>query len=178
MKLRVAAPLTIDSIVDGPGLRMVIWAQGCKHYCRGCHNPQTHDERGGYEIDSDCIIEQIQSTKLQSGITLSGGEPFLQAEALVPIAQAAKQLGQDVWAYTGFTWGQLHALSNPQRQYQLELLNWIDILVDGRFIEHKKSAILRYKGSSNQRIIDVQASLELGYVVLHENYNRHDDHTS
>lgn len=174
MKLRLAAPLSIDSIVDGPGLRMVIWTQGCKHNCRGCHNPQTHDLSGGYEIDSVNIIEQIHSTKLQKGITLSGGEPFLQAEALIAIAQAAKQLGQDVWAYTGFIWEQLHSASNPHRQYQLELLRSVDVLVDGRFMEQKKSIQLRYCGSSNQRIIDVQASLDLGCVILHKAYNRHD----
>ncbi|URN95703.1 MAG: anaerobic ribonucleoside-triphosphate reductase activating protein [Candidatus Pristimantibacillus lignocellulolyticus] len=174
MKLRIASPLTIDSIVDGPGLRMVIWTQGCKHYCKGCHNPQTHDLRGGYEIDSDNIIEQMHNVKLQKGITLSGGEPFLQAEALIPIAQVAKQLGQDVWAYTGFTWEQLHTPSNPQQRYQLKLLQSVDILVDGRFMEHKKSAQLLYRGSSNQRIIDVQASLITGNVVLHEAFYRHD----
>lgn len=170
MKLRVAAPLTIDSIVDGPGLRMVLWTQGCEHQCIGCHNPQTHNLSGGYEIDSNDIIDQLQSAKLQKGLTLSGGEPFLQAKAILPIAQAAKQLELDVWAYTGFTWGQLHASSNPQRQYQLELLQWIDILVDGRFNHDKKSAQLRYRGSSNQRIIDVQASLVKGSVAIHKQY--------
>ncbi|HIW35092.1 MAG TPA: anaerobic ribonucleoside-triphosphate reductase activating protein [Candidatus Paenibacillus intestinavium] len=170
MKLTIAAPLTVDSIVDGPGLRMVLWTQGCQHLCRGCHNPHTHDLAGGYAVDSNDIINQMKSTKLQKGLTLSGGEPFLQAEALLPIAQAAKQLGLDVWAYTGFTWEQLHAPSNPLRQYQLELLQWVDILVDGRFMEHMKSSALRYRGSSNQRIIDVQASLDNDTIVIHEEF--------
>ena len=170
MKLRVAAPLTIDSIVDGPGLRMVLWTQGCKHQCKGCHNLQTHDLQGGYDIDSDDIIVQMQSTKLQRGLTLSGGEPFLQAEAIIPIAQAAQRLGLDVWAYTGFTWEQLLESSNPQQHYHLKLLQLIDTLVDGRFVQGKKSNQLQYRGSSNQRIIDVQASLDLSSVVLRTEY--------
>lgn len=166
MRIRVAAPLTVDSIVDGPGLRMVLWTQGCEHHCRGCHNPQTHDLQGGYEIDSEDIITQMEAAKLQKGITLSGGEPFLQAKALIPIAHAAKQLELDVWSYTGFTWEQLTAASSPNRLDCYKLLQYIDILVDGRFIQQKKSVDLRYKGSSNQRIIDVQQSLKLGKIVL------------
>lgn len=166
MRIRVAAPLTVDSIVDGPGLRMVLWTQGCEHHCRGCHNPQTHDLQGGYEIDSEDIIKQMEVAKLQKGITLSGGEPFLQAKALIPIAHAAKQLELDVWSYTGFTWEQLTAASSPTRLDCYKLLQYIDILVDGRFIQQKKSVDLRYKGSSNQRIIDVQQSLKLGKIVL------------
>ena len=113
MKIRVSSDITFDSIVDGPGLRMVIWTQGCMHNCIGCHNPQTHSLCGGYEVDTKDIINTIKDLKLQKGITLSGGEPFLQAEALEEIAKEAKKYKLDVWSYTGFTFEELLDKNNP-----------------------------------------------------------------
>ena len=107
MKIRLASELSYDSIVDGPGLRMVIWTQGCIHNCYGCHNPQTHKLDGGIVIDTSYIINEMNKLKLQRGITLSGGEPFLQAKALSEIAKYAKSINLDVWCYTGFTYEQL-----------------------------------------------------------------------
>ncbi|WP_042352036.1 anaerobic ribonucleoside-triphosphate reductase activating protein [Bacillus massiliigorillae] len=170
MKVRVAAPLTIDSIVDGPGLRMVLWTQGCPHRCEGCHNPKTHSLDGGFEVTCASIIEQIHSAKLQRGITLSGGDPFLQAKALLPIAIEAKKCGLDIWAYTGYCWEELMNERNPHYQDRQLLLQQIDVLVDGRFIEEKKSHELLFRGSSNQRIIDVKQSLESDAVVLCSEY--------
>lgn len=160
-KLRLASPIQQDSIVDGPGIRMVIWTQGCEHHCPGCHNPQTHDLGGGmlYEVE-DCI-EQIKEAPLQSGLTLSGGEPFLQAEALIPIVKAAKEKGLNVWAYSGFTF---EALLKDQKKRQL--LELLDVLVDGKFIEAQKDYRLKFKGSKNQRIIDVAKSLKQNTVIL------------
>ena len=170
MRIRLAAPLTVDSIVDGPGLRTVIWTQGCIHNCKGCHNPQTHDMNGGFVVDSEEIIAQLKKIKLQKGITLSGGDPFLQASCLVPVARAAKELGMDVWAYTGFKWEQL---LNPKHTFHtdfMNLLECIDVLVDGRFIESQKSPGLLFRGSSNQRIIDVGKSLNQKGLFLMEEY--------
>ncbi|WP_330637432.1 4Fe-4S single cluster domain-containing protein [Paraclostridium sordellii] len=103
MKIRLASPITLDSIVDGPGLRAVLWTQGCNHNCKGCHNPQTHDILGGYEEDTDNINNEIRKLKLHRGITLSGGEPFLQSEALAEVAKTCKENNLDVWIYSGYT---------------------------------------------------------------------------
>lgn len=166
MKIRLAAPMTFDSIVDGPGLRTVLWTQGCLHRCKGCHNPQTHPLDGGIEVEQQEVIEQLQQAKLQRGLTISGGEPFLQAAALITIAEAARKLGLDVWAYTGFTWEQLHNSAAVDYYERLKLLSLIDVLVDGRYMQHKASVKLLFRGSANQRLIDVQQSLQAGKAVL------------
>lgn len=160
-KIRLASPLQQDSIVDGPGIRMVLWTQGCEHHCPGCHNPQTHARDGGLLYDVAECIDQIRKAPLQTGLTLSGGEPFLQAETLMPIAKAAKERNWSLWAYSGFTFEQI--LADPIKRSLLELL---DVLVDGKFVESLKDYRLQFKGSMNQRIIDVQASLKQQTVVL------------
>lgn len=170
MKLRISSPTTFDSIVDGPGLRMVVWTQGCIHNCRECHNPQTHSICGGYEVDTEDIIDKIKSLKLQKGITLSGGEPFLQQEPLEIIAKEAKLNNLDVWAYTGFTIEQLLDKKNPSYFKNLNLLKNIDVLVDGKFVVEKKDIRLRFRGSSNQRIINVERTLKNKQVFLMDDY--------
>lgn len=170
MKIRIASPITFDSIVDGPGLRMVIWTQGCIHNCEECHNPQTHSLRGGYEVDTKEIIDKLNKLKLQRGITLSGGEPFLQTEALEEIAKEAKGNNLDVWSYTGFTFEELLNDRNPNRFKNLNLLKHIDVLVDGKFEKNKKDIFLKFRGSSNQRIIDVKKTLKEKKIILAEEY--------
>lgn len=170
MKIRISSPTTFDSIVDGPGLRMVIWTQGCIHNCKDCHNPQTHDLCGGYEVETNDIIDKIKSLKLQKGITLSGGEPFLQPEALEEISKEAKNSRLDIWAYTGFTFEQLLDKKNPSYFKNLNLLKQIDILVDGKFMINRKDISLKFRGSSNQRIINVQQSLKYKQIILAEEY--------
>lgn len=160
-KLRLAAPCNIDSIVDGPGLRIVVWTQGCPHHCPFCHNAQTQSFEDGFEADSDEIIKFIQNSHLQAGITLSGGEPFMQAKALIPVAKAAIEFGLNVWAYSGFTYEEILADEDKRA-----LLEFVDVLVDGRFVNDLKHYKLRFKGSSNQRIIDVKQSLAKQEVVL------------
>lgn len=162
-KLRLASDITFDSIVDGPGLRCVIWTQGCYHNCKGCHNPQTHDVNGGMEVEVSSVIEKIENSNLQSGLTLSGGEPFLQAESLIPIVKAAKKKKMNIWAFSGFTFEQL-----LQDEKKKKLLEEIDVLVDGKFEIDKKDYRLYFKGSHNQRIIDVQKSIKENKVILHE----------
>ena len=170
MELRLASGLTYDSIVDGPGLRMVIWAQGCIHNCYKCHNPQTHKLDGGIIVNTDYIINEMKKLKLHKGITLSGGEPFLQAKGLSIIAQEAQTNNLDVWCYTGFLFEELMSESNPNYMDNMKLLKYIDVIVDGPFIEEQRNLMLKFKGSENQRTIDVQKSLEAGYVIEREGY--------
>lgn len=170
MKIRLSSPLSFDSIVDGPGLRMVVWTQGCTHKCNECHNPQTHDLNGGYEVEVNDIINNIKKLKLQRGITLSGGEPFLQQVPLEIIAREAKESDLDVWTYTGFTFEQLLDSKNPNYFKNLKLLKQIDILIDGKFVYDKRDISLKFRGSSNQRIIDVQKSLKNKCVFLATEY--------
>lgn len=160
-QLQLASKLTYDSIVDGPGIRMVIWTQGCPHHCPGCHNPQTHSVTGGFQENTSVIIQAIHDAQLQTGLTLSGGEPFDQPIALLEIVKEAKKDGLSVWAYSGYTYEEL--VKEPTRK---KLLEEIDILVDGRFMEDQKDYRLHFKGSKNQRIIDVQKSLKNEKIVL------------
>ena len=170
MKLRLASDLTYDSIVDGPGLRMVIWTQGCIHHCYKCHNPQTHKLDGGMVVDTDYIIEEVKKLKLHRGITLSGGEPFLQPKALELIAKSAQLENLDVWCYTGFKFEYLINNKNPLYVYNKKLLQYIDVLVDGKFVYEKKDIGLKFRGSSNQRIIDVKNSLYKKEIILKDEY--------
>ena len=161
MKIRLAAKCNIDSIVDGPGLRIVVWTQGCPHHCPFCHNPQTHDYMGGFEEDTDVIVALLDDIRLQSGITFSGGEPFEQVKPLIEIAKAAKKKKLNIWAYTGYLYEEL-----LKKEDARELLEFIDVLVDGRFMNDLRHYQLKFKGSLNQRIIDVPASLKQNQVIL------------
>jgi anaerobic ribonucleoside-triphosphate reductase activating protein len=162
MFLRVAGIIN-DSIVDGPGIRMTVFTQGCLHNCRGCHNPDTHSLDGGELIDIGAIADRAFQNPLLDGVTFSGGEPFLQCEPLIELADLVIARGLNVIAYTGYTWEQL--LEMPQA---LELAKRCEYIIDGRFIEEQKSLMLSFRGSKNQRIIDVSASLEKGCAVCVE----------
>ena len=161
MKMRIAG-LVNDSIVDGPGFRLAVFAQGCPHHCPGCHNPQTHDFSGGRDADTEEIIEKMRKNPLLDGVTLTGGEPFCQAKACAEIARAARAAGLNVWSYTGYTFEELLREGDPKR---MALLRALDVLVDGRFVLEKRTLECRFRGSSNQRLVDVPKSLELGRVV-------------
>ena len=165
MEIRLAADLQPDSIVDGEGIRTVLWTQGCPHACPGCHNPDTHDFNGGALVDVNYIIEELKTFKNQDGITLSGGDPLCQPEACLMIAKAAHEMGLNVWCYTGFTYEKLILNSKTKA-----LLEEVDILVDGKFKIEEKSLDLYFRGSRNQRIIDVKKSLEDERVVLVDKY--------
>ena len=166
--IRLAADLQSDSIVDGPGLRTVIWTQGCAHHCKGCQNPSTHDFKGGYLEDVDNLKEEIKALDID-GITLSGGDPMFQVEASLEIAKYAKSLGLNVWCYTGYTYEELMAISKTNKK-MLDLLNNIDALVDGRFELDQLSYEVVFRGSKNQRIIDVASSLKVGKAIEFEKY--------
>ncbi len=152
-----------DSIVDGPGLRYTIFTQGCPHHCEGCHNPQTHSFKGGKKISLRKIKKDILSNPLLQGVTFSGGDPFVQAEKLVPVAKFIKERGLELACYTGYTFEALYSDHIP---FAKELLSYIDVLIDGRFILKQKSLDLKFKGSSNQRTIDVQASIREGKPII------------
>lgn len=146
--------LVEESIVDGPGLRFVVFTQGCPHHCKGCHNPQTHDFDGGYWISVDEILEKFNEDPLLSGITFSGGEPFCQPGPLGTLAEAVKAKGKNVFVYSGYTFEQLQEMARTQPDVD-RLLRLSDTLVDGPFVEELKDLDLQFRGSSNQRIIDL-----------------------
>jgi anaerobic ribonucleoside-triphosphate reductase activating protein len=152
-----------DSIVDGPGIRFAVFTQGCRHGCPGCHNPEAQPFAGGVPATVDELWEKIEGNRLLSGVTLTGGEPFEQAEALVELARRVREKGLNVWAYSGYLYEQLLA-GVPSAAAPL-LLEQVDVLVDGLFDESLKSLDLLWRGSSNQRIIDVPASLAAGKIV-------------
>lgn len=169
MKIRLAGNLQPDSIVDGEGIRAVVWMQGCSHNCKGCHNQTTHDFNGGFLADTEDLKEEISKLKLVDGITLSGGDPMFQVEASLDIAKFCHSIDLNVWCYTGYTFEQLLEITkvNPK---MLELLKELDVVVDGKFILENKSADVKFRGSSNQRIIDVPKSLKLNKAVCLDKY--------
>ena len=163
MKIRLAADLQTDSIVDGLGIRTVLWTQGCSHNCPNCHNPSTHDFNGGELVELEDVIDAIYDLEGQDGVTFSGGDPMFQAKQCAILAKVVHELGMNVWAYTGFTYEQLIDHGNPDI---LEFLSEIDVLIDGKFDINKRSLDLEFRGSSNQRVIDVPKSLENHKVTL------------
>ena len=164
-EIRLAADLQTDSIVDGPGLRAVIWTQGCGHHCKGCQNPQTWDFNGGGLVPIDEVIKALDETECQTGLTFSGGDPMYQPEACNEIAKYAKKKGMNIWVYTGYTWEELMELSKKKKAY-MDFLKNTDVLVDGRFILKELDLSILFRGSRNQRLIDVPKSLKKGEVVL------------
>ena len=163
-ELRIAGTIQ-DSIVDGPGIRYVIFTQGCPHHCPGCHNPQTHDFAGGHISDVEQILESIRQNPLLSGVTFSGGEPFCQAEALVPVAEAVKAMPKHLMIYTGYLYEQLLKMEVPGVQ---RLLKLADVLVDGPFLMAERNLTLQYRGSENQRVIDLAKTRTVGEIILYK----------
>ncbi len=164
MKIRLAG-LVDDSIVDGPGYRFTVFVQGCPHNCPGCHNPQSHDFDGGYEGDTDEIFAKIMANRLLQGVTFSGGEPMEQAVPLLALAKKIKAAGLDLWIYTGYTYEALREkisrrADDPRQQENndaiRQLLSIADVLVDGPFILEQRDIELCFRGSRNQRILDLK----------------------
>ncbi len=153
-----------DSIVDGPGLRLTIFTQGCPHHCEGCHNPQTHDFNGGEDVTIENLFEKVKSNPLLDGVTFSGGEPFCQAKQLYELGLEIKKAGMNIVTYTGYTYEYLIEHADKENYYG-ELLSVTDYLVDGPFILSKRDILLKFKGSSNQRIINVKKSLAEKKVI-------------
>lgn len=152
--------IAAESIVDGPGIRYVLFTQGCLHACKGCHNPETHSIEGGYSRSIAELFAEFCENPLLCGITFSGGEPFLQAEALCWIAEQVKTLGKTVFVYSGYSYEQLLAAAK-ENIYVARLLDLCDGLVDGPYIQELQDLELAYRGSSNQRVLDRAAMLAL-----------------
>ena len=152
-----------DSIVDGPGIRVTVFCQGCPPHCPGCHNPETWEFGCGTPMDEEDILAIVRSNPLCRGVTFSGGDPFAQAEGYAKLATHRKAAGYEVASYSGYTFEQL--LRGPPAQ--TALLSSIDVLIDGPFIQAEKSLEVPFRGSKNQRILDVKKSLEANRAVLH-----------
>ena len=163
MDIRIAG-LTDDSIVDGPGFRLAVFTQGCEYACPGCHNPTSHPLDGGSIMDTEAILARLRANPLECGITLSGGDPFPQPTACLALAEGARALGKSVWIYSGSTFEELCAEADPAR---MALLAACDVLVDGRFVQAERTVELPFRGSRNQRLIDVPASLAAESAVIH-----------
>ena len=150
-----------DSIVDGPGIRTCIFSQGCPHHCEGCHNPETWEFGCGTRIPVEDVVQIVKSNPLCRGVTFSGGEPFAQPEGFAKLARLLKAEGYEVASYSGFTFEALLKGSAAQKS----LLSAIDILIDGPFLQEQKSLEIAFRGSKNQRILDVKQSLAQGRAV-------------
>ncbi|MDY2655763.1 MAG: anaerobic ribonucleoside-triphosphate reductase activating protein [Candidatus Limiplasma sp.] len=158
--------LVTDSIVDGPGFRTSIFAQGCPHHCPGCHNPGSHDFEAGTVYTLDDVEKKFSGNPLLDGVTLTGGEPFCQAAACAELARRAHARGLNVWTYTGYTYEKLTeiAASDPD---VAALLAVTDVLVDGPFLLSERSLELDFRGSRNQRLIDLNQTRATGAVTLY-----------
>lgn len=161
MTLRLAG-FAGDSIVDGPGIRFTTFCQGCPHHCPGCQNPETWPFEGGFEVTPEEVVEHVKRNPLTRGVTFSGGEPFAQAAAHAELARQLKAAGYEVASYTGYTFEQLLEEQDPAK---LDLLQQLDILVDGPFRQEELSLELRFRGSANQRILNVPQSFAQGKAV-------------
>lgn len=165
-KIKIAGVVK-ESIVDGPGFRYVIFTQGCPHRCEDCHNPQTHDINGGRFEDINILVEDIKKNPLLTGITLSGGEPFIQAKKLVKLLSKIDLNRYNIIAYSGFEYEYLLEHSNEKNGF-LELLQSVDVLIDGKFDKVLKSSEAKFRGSTNQRSIDVKKSLKENKIIEYE----------
>lgn len=156
--------IAYESLVNGPGIRRVFFSQGCIHNCKGCFNPDTHPFDSGELRNMNELIQDVKENPMIKGITFSGGDPFEQADKFSYMAKEFKALGLNIWSYTGYEFE--YILEHiDEREGWRDLINNLDVLVDGKFqLENKKDG-LRFRGSTNQRIIDVKKSLAEGIVV-------------
>lgn len=153
MKIRLSGPLEHDNIVNGYGLRAVLWTQGCYRHCPGCQNPETWDPAGGFEVDVEEVKQRLSEFKGQAGITFCGGEPFEQPEACIEIARfCRKELGWNIWSFSGYTYEQLKQIGGAKWQFVKEL----DALIDGPFILKERDLTLKFRGSRNQRLLHLK----------------------
>ncbi|MBR5516949.1 MAG: anaerobic ribonucleoside-triphosphate reductase activating protein [Firmicutes bacterium] len=156
-----------ESIVDGPGFRFVVFCQGCPHGCPGCHNPATHDFEGGYDCSFEKILAAIDGNPLLDGVTFSGGEPFCQPEAFYQLGLELKKRNLNLLAYTGFTYEELIAMEDESVN---KLLSILDLLVDGRYVQEQRDLTLLFRGSKNQRVIDMNLTRAENQLILAEKY--------
>ena len=158
-----------ESIVDGPGIRFVVFCQGCPHLCPGCHNPVTHDFDGGYPCEVEKIVKAIDENPLLDGVTFSGGEPACQPKGFLTLAKAVKERGLNIIMYSGYTLEQLTEMGKSEGA-MAELLTHLDYLIDGRYEEAQRDLTLLFRGSRNQRIIDMNETRKAGKITTLENF--------
>ena len=153
MQIRLSGPLEHDNIVNGDGLRAVLWTQGCPNHCKGCQNPETWDFEGGFLVDIEEIKDRLRAFKGQAGLTFCGGEPFVQPEACKAIADwAREELGWNIWSFSGFTYEEIKKKGGAA----WEFLKSLDALIDGRFVLAERDLSLKYRGSKNQRLLHLK----------------------
>ena len=163
-KIRLAG-IAQNSLVNGPGLRKVFFSQGCTHHCKNCFNPSTWSFEGGKLVEIDYLVAQVKDEYFLDGATFSGGDPFEQADKFGILAKRLKDNNINIWCYTGYTWSQLLDRAKTDKNTK-DLLELCDVIVDGQFVESLHRDDLVFRGSSNQQIIDVKASLEQNKIVL------------
>lgn len=162
--LRIAG-IVRESIVDGPGIRFTVFCQGCPHHCRDCHNPETHDFAGGYDCSIRRLMEEIDKDPLLAGVTFSGGEPFCQPEPFAAMAKEVKSRNLSLTVFTGYTYEKLLEMAE-ENPYIEQLLELTDLLIDGPFVKEKRDLTLQFRGSANQRIIDMNETRKAGKLFL------------
>ena len=153
-----------ESIVDGPGIRATVFFQGCPHHCPGCHNPETHDPKGGSRISTEELLRVIRKNRAITGVTFSGGEPFVQAPAAAALASQIILLGLNLVVYSGYTYEKLYVLGQSDSSIR-KLLEAAWLLIDGPYLESEQDLNLPFRGSLNQRIIDLEETLKEGIVT-------------
>lgn len=156
-----------ESIVDGPGFRFTVFCQGCPHKCPDCHNPETHNFEGGKDISFEKLLEEIDKNPLLQGVTFSGGEPFCQAAAFSALADEIKKRNLDIVTFTGYTYEKLREMAKVEQAVG-DLLDKTDLLIDGPFVKEERDLTLQFRGSRNQRIIDMKATGDSQIPVLWE----------
>jgi len=172
MKIKLAVDkIQKDSIVDGEGIRSVIWTQGCIHNCIGCHNPETHSFQDGISVDVELLKKKLDELEGQDGVTFSGGDPMEQSAPCAELAKHCKKIGLNVWCYTGYTYEELIKKSKHIKTIK-DFLENIDVLVDGKFILEEKSYDVKFRGSKNQRLIDVKKSLAENKTIEYQKNNK------
>lgn len=164
--IRIAG-IVRESIVDGPGIRFTIFSQGCPHACEGCHNPETHDFNGGYDCSIEKILNEIDKNPLLSGVTFSGGEPMCQPERFLILAKEIKKRGLNIVIFSGYTFEKLQLMSETNSAIG-DLLSLTDYLIDGEFELAKKDLSLKFRGSTNQRLINMNLTREKGHIIIEE----------
>ena len=154
-----------ESIVDGPGIRFAVFCQGCPHDCPGCHNPETHDFEGGTEVSVERLLEEFDKNPLLAGATFSGGEPMCQPEGFAALGRGIKERGKTITIYSGYTLEQLLRMALKDQNIE-ELLRMCDLLIDGPFVQAKRDLTLQFRGSANQRLIDMPKTWKACHIVL------------
>lgn len=164
-KLIRLAGIAENSLVNGKGLRKVFFSQGCSHHCEGCFNQHTWEFVGGRMFDMDELVQKVKDEPFLDGVTFSGGDPFQQADKFAYLAKKLHEANINIWAYTGYTFEELMKLAQTNPHIK-QMINNVDVIVDGRFMKDKMSENLKYCGSSNQRVIDVKSSLNENKIIL------------